>query len=115
MIIERSIKKTILKHSKHYRVIALTGPRQSGKTTLAKDMFKHHKYVTLEDLDIRNYAITDPKSLLNYGAYHGLIIDEAQHVPELFSYIQSIIDTNKKPAEFILTGSQNFILLEKIS
>ena len=115
MIIKRDIQKTIAKHSKHYPVLALTGPRQSGKTTLVKDMFKGYKYVTLEDLDVRSYATTDPKAFLDYTGHNGLIIDEAQHVPGLFSYIQSIVDKNHKPAEYVLTGSQNFILLEKIT
>ncbi len=115
MIIEREIKNSIIKHISHYPVIALTGPRQSGKTTLAKDIFRSYKYVTLEDPDMRSYAISDPRGFLEYGSYAGLIIDEVQHVPQLFSYIQTITDNNKKPAEYVLTGSQNFILLEKIS
>lgn len=115
MFIKRNIKETIIKHAQHYPVLALTGPRQSGKTTLAQDIFKHHKYATLEDLDVRAFALSDPRGFLDYGDSDGLIIDEVQHAPELFSYIQSIVDKNKRNAEYILTGSQNFILLEKIS
>lgn len=116
MIIQRDIEQAINKHFKNYPVIGLTGPRQSGKTTLTKLIFKGHKYVTLEDIDTKRYAASDPRGFLTYESkYQGLIIDEIQNVPELFSYIQSIVDNNKKASEYILTGSQNFLLLEKIT
>ena len=95
-------------------VISITGPRQSGKTTLAKQCFPKYNYVNLENPWQRELAEKDPLKFL--GSFkHGIIIDEAQHVPHLFSYIQVLSDETKKNGQFILTGSQNFLLLEKIS
>ena len=114
-MIPRKLKKKIQGAAKSYPVIALTGPRQSGKTTLVKEIFgKKYKYVNLEDIDNREYALSDPRRFLE--EYRGgVIIDEAQNAPDLFSYIQVIVDENNRPGEFILTGSQNFLLYEKIS
>jgi uncharacterized protein len=114
-MIRREIAEKLKITAKSYPVIALTGPRQSGKTTLVRELFgKEYKYVNLEDLELREYATKDPKAFLedNKGK---LIIDEAQHVPDLFSYIQVKVDEDNIPGQFILTGSQNFLLLEKIS
>ena len=95
-------------------VVSITGPRQSGKTTLARECFPKYDYVNLEDPEAREYAQQDPRAFL--GQFKkGVIIDEAQYVPVLFSYIQVISDESKKPGKFILSGSQNFLLLEKIS
>jgi len=114
-MIDRDLEEQLKKSIKSYPVIALTGPRQSGKTTLIKNLFlKDYKYINLEDLELRAYAKNDPKAFLE-EFNHKVIIDEAQNVPELFSYIQVIGDENNKPGQFILTGSQNFLLLEKIS
>lgn len=100
--------------AKKFPVVSITGPRQSGKTTLCKNTFKKYSYVTLENPDTRAFAQQDPKGFLN--TFSGkLIIDEAQLLPELFSYIQGIVDENNVPGQFILTGSQNFLFLEKIS
>lgn len=95
-------------------VISITGPRQSGKTTLAKECFSGYKYVNLENPDVFDEAKTDPRNFLSQHK-NGLIIDEAQLLPELFSYIQTISDDHNKAGEFILTGSQNFLLSAKIS
>jgi len=111
---DRNLKETVLYASQKFPVITLTGPRQSGKTTLIKMIFKDKAYVSLEDLDNRLFALNDPKSFLNMYP-DGAIIDEAQHAPDLFSYIQTRVDTNKVMGEFILTGSQNLLLSEKIS
>ncbi len=114
-MIPRKLEKKLKESAQSYPVIALTGPRQSGKTTLVKAIFgEEYKYVNLENIELRTYAKNDPKAFLeeNKGK---LIIDEAQHVPDLFSYIQVMVDENNKPGQFILTGSQNFLLLEKIS
>ena len=97
-----------------FPVVSLTGPRQSGKTTLVKAAFPGYTYYSLEDIDIRNLAISDPKGFLSNNK-QGLIIDEIQRVPELFSYIQSIVDESNVSGQFVITGSQNFLLLEKIS
>ncbi len=96
-----------------FPVIALTGPRQSGKTTLVKAVFPELPYVSLEEPDIRQFALTDPRGFLsNYP--HGAILDEVQRAPDLFSYIQAIVD-NDREALFVLTGSANFLLMEQIS
>ncbi len=113
-MVSRLIEKKLVEMAKKFPVIAVTGPRQSGKTTMCKNIFSKHKYVSLEDPDIREYAETDPRGFLE--DYNGkLIIDEAQLVPQIFSYIQGIVDRDNLPGQYILTGSQNFLLLAKIS
>lgn len=113
-MIKRHIERKLLKFVKQYPVVMLTGPRQSGKTTLCKMALPDKPYVSLESPENREYALTDPKGFL--AEYpEGVIIDEAQHAPELFSYIQGIVDEKKKRGMFILTGSQNFQLLDKIN
>jgi uncharacterized protein len=97
-----------------FPVILLTGPRQSGKTTLCRDEFAEYQYVSLENPDNLYFAENDPKGFLNiYNRF--VIIDEAQKCPVLFSYIQQIVDESGINGQFILTGSQNFLLLEKIT
>ena len=96
-------------------MVSLTGPRQSGKTTLVKAAFPDHDYLSLEDLDTMAAATEDPRRFLRSHAESGVIIDEAQRVPELFSYLQGIVDESRQLGRFILTGSQNFLLLEKIT
>ena len=99
---------------RQYPVVTVTGPRQSGKTTLCRKLFPEYNYVSLEKPDIRRRAQNDPNGFLE--ALRGrAIIDEAQRVPELFSYIQVIVDEAQIPSQFILTGSAQFELLEKIS
>lgn len=113
-MIKRKIEVKLKQMAKRFPVIAITGPRQSGKTTLCKNLFSNYRYVTLENPDIKQFAQEDPKGFLDeYN--HKVIIDEVQNVPELFSYIQGIVDSSGKAGQFILTGSQNFLLLEKIS
>lgn len=114
-MIKRAISEKILHYARHYSVVTLTGPRQSGKTTLCKALFPKKKYFSLENIDIRDYARTDPRSFLNGCLKEGAVIDEIQRVPELVSYIQGIVDSKDKPGLFILTGSQNFHLLDTIS
>ncbi len=110
----RNLADILLYSATKYPVVTLTGPRQSGKTTLVRALFSDKKYVTLEDLDNRSFAEQDPRGFLNIYK-NGLIIDEAQHVPSLFSYIQSHVDRSHIMGEFILTGSQHFLLTERIS
>jgi predicted AAA+ superfamily ATPase len=113
-MIRRILGKKITQLWRKFPVITLTGPRQSGKTTLVKYVFEGLAYVSLEDPDTREFAQNDPRGFLaNYT--QGVIIDEAQKVPHLFSYIQTIVDTYNKPGMFMLTGSQNFLLDENIS
>jgi predicted AAA+ superfamily ATPase len=106
-------KDKILEMATKYPVLLFTGPRQSGKTTLSKVLFPEHQYVNLENPDNREFAQSDPRGFL--AIYKKVIIDEAQNVPELFSYIQQIVDDKNEPGQYILSGSQNFLLLEKIT
>ena len=112
-MIYRILKKELLISSEQMRVISLSGPRQSGKTTLARDTFSTYKYINLENPSERIFALQDPISFLS-DLGNGLIIDEAQRAPDLFSYIQVIVDENPK-AKFVLTGSQNFLLSNSIN
>jgi len=97
-----------------YQVIALTGPRQSGKTTLLKDLFSEYDYVSLENPDNRAFADSDPNGfLLRYASK--VIIDEAQRVPHIFSYIQTKVDESNEMGQYILSGSQNFHLMQEIT
>ncbi len=113
-MVGRVLKKELIEASKKMPVISLTGPRQSGKTTLARGTFPHYKYINLEAPDRRMLALKDPRGFLEEAGYEGVIIDEAQHAPELFSYIQEIVD-EKKAAKYLLTGSQNFLLAKGIT
>ena len=114
-MIKRTLSKKILHYARQYPVVTLTGPRQSGKTTLCKALFPKKRYFSLENLDTRDYARNDSRSFLNECLKEGAVIDEIQRVPELVSYIQEIVDTKNKPGLFILTGSQNFHLMDTIS
>jgi uncharacterized protein len=97
-----------------FKAVAVTGPRQSGKTTLVKEIFAHKPYISLENPDSRRYAIEDPRGFLaQYKA--GAVFDEVQRTPELFSYLQEILDNNNEPGQFILTGSNNFLLQQNIA
>ena len=97
-----------------YPVLTITGPRQSGKTTFAQHLRPGYKYVSLEDPDNRDFALNDPRGFLETWQ-DGVILDEAQYAPELFSYLQTSTDRRKRNGEYILTGSQNFLLMERIS
>ncbi len=95
-------------------MVTLTGPRQSGKTTLVKAAFPRHAYASLESPDERSFALEDPRGFLS--RFTGpAILDEVQRVPDLFSYIQTLVDDDDRPGRFILSGSQNFLLLRSVS
>jgi len=112
-MIQRVLAAKMLSLAEKFQVITLTGPRQSGKTTLVKAAFPELPYVSLEDPDVRQLALADPRGFLsNYPA--GAILDEIQNAPDLFSYLQRLVDENRR-LQFILTGSSNFLLIEKIS
>ena len=114
MNIKRAIKKEIDKLCKKYPVIAVTGPRQSGKTTFLKEEFSDYRYVNLENPEIRNFAENDTKNFLKeYDKF--VIIDEVQRVPVLFSYLQAKVDEDKIMGQYIISGSQNFHLMQNIS
>jgi predicted AAA+ superfamily ATPase len=112
--IHRTITQKIIEQKDKFPLLGLTGPRQSGKTTLLKTHFKDYEYVSLENPDVRAFAAEDPNGFLN--KYHGYtILDEVQRVPELFSYLQTRVDESQKMGQYILSGSQNFHLLRNIT
>lgn len=113
-MIARHLSRTLRAVAKEYGVVTLTGPRQSGKTTLVQAAFPRHDYASLEDPDNHAFATEDPRGFL--GRFRGrVILDEIQRVPDLFSYIQGIVDSEDRLGRFILTGSQNFLLMQRIS
>src|SRR5208282_1974929 len=105
-MIKRDAEKKLKELAAGFPAVSVIGPRQSGKTTLVRSVFPDKPYVLLEDPDTRAFAQEDPRSFLAQFERTGAIIDEAQRVPELFSYLQGILDTHNKPGHFILTGSQ---------
>ncbi len=113
-MIPRTLSQKLRKLASQYPVVTITGPRQSGKTTLVRAEFPEYRYISLENLDYRQLALEDPRGFLR-PLKSGVILDEVQRVPDLFSYIQTIVDENDQPGAFVLTGSQNFLLLERIS
>lgn len=97
-----------------FPIVAVIGPRQSGKTTLVQEAFKRHAYLSLEDLDVRDEAREDARGFLR-RRQGDFILDEVQHVPELFNYLQTYVDQKKRMGGVVLTGSQNFLLMERVS
>ena len=113
-MIPRHLAATLTRANAEYPVVTLTGPRQSGKTTLLRSTFPHHRYVSLEAPDVRRFADEDPRGFLAQFA-GPVILDEAQHVPEIFSYIQVLADERGTAGQFILSGSHNFLLMRQIT
>ena len=113
-MIERAIEPVLRELAGKYPVVTITGPRQSGKTTLCRKVFPDMAYANLERPDTREFATTDPRGFL--GSYpEGVILDEIQRVPQLLSYIQVSVDEGGIPGRFILTGSQQFEVLNTVS
>jgi predicted AAA+ superfamily ATPase len=112
-MIERQLASKLTAMREKFPVLFLTGPRQSGKTTLLKNIFTDLPYFSLEEPDLRRFILNDPRGFLA-NLPKGAILDEAQRAPELFSYIQSIVDDNSD-VYFVLSGSQNFLLSDQIS
>lgn len=100
--------------SGQFKAVAVIGPRQSGKTTLVRMVFKDKPYANLENPDIRKFALEDPRGFLS-NFPQGAVLDEIQRAPELFSYLQQILDDTSEKGLFILTGSNNFLLQQNIS
>lgn len=111
--ISRDMESTVKEAAQYFPVICVTGPRQSGKSTMLKHLFPDYTTYSLEDLDVRQYALSDPVAFLNQTD-KGMFLDEVQKAPELLSYIQGIVDNNPK-RKFILSGSANFTLTKQIT
>ncbi|MDB2592874.1 ATP-binding protein [Gammaproteobacteria bacterium] len=114
MFFPRQLAQSFRTYLKQYPIVSITGPRQSGKTTLAKKIAQHYQYISLEDPDHREYALTDPRGFLSVYSRQ-VIFDEIQKAPKLFSYLQSQVDHQPEPGRFIITGSQQFLLNKQIS
>jgi predicted AAA+ superfamily ATPase len=113
-MINRLAASKIVQLASHFKSVAVTGPRQSGKTTLVRDLFPDKVYLSLESPDTRRFALEDPRGFL--GKYEqGAIFDEVQRAPELFSFLQEMLDDSPERGRFILTGSNNFLLQQNIS
>jgi predicted AAA+ superfamily ATPase len=113
-MIEREISHALSECLNEFPVVSVTGPRQSGKSTLIKGYLQDYRYVSLENIDDREVALNDPRGFLR--TYDDkVIIDEAQHAPDLFSYIQTHVDSKNKEGMYVLSGSQNFLLTERIT
>jgi len=113
-MIERTLKPHLHRLFSGYPALTVTGPRQSGKTTLAQAAFPDLPYASLETPDTRRFAIEDPRGFLSQFP-SGAILDEIQNAPDLLSYLQGIIDATENTGQFVLTGSQNFTLSRAIS
>lgn len=113
-MIKRHIEPKLLKWAGQYSVITITGPRQSGKTTLCRALFCDKPYFSFEDLDNREFARSDPRGFLS-EIPDGAVLDEIQNAPDLVSYIQTVVDQKQNPGQFILTGSRQFEMMETVS
>ena len=113
-MIKRDLENQVIKAASQFPVVTITGPRQSGKSTLCKMLFPEYGYVNLEAPDIRRFAMQDPRGFLRQFK-GGAILDEIQRCPELPSYLQVMVDEDRTKGKWILTGSQNLTLLESIS
>jgi len=113
-VIQRALEPVLRRAAEQYPIVTLTGPRQSGKTTLARAAFPNHAYASLEDPDQRAFAVADPRGFL--GQFRDpVILDEVQRTPDLFSYIQTAVDRDAANRRYILTGSQSFLLMQDVS
>lgn len=112
-MIRRTIENKLLSLAGQYPVVTITGPRQSGKTTVSTKCFPEHLYLSLEDPDVREHARKDPRGFLAQS--ERMIIDEVQHVPDLVSYIQGVVDRSGRAGQFVLTGSHQFSLTDMVS
>ena len=112
-MVRRHLTPALQRAARTNPVVTLTGPRQSGKTTLVRSVFPDHLYLSLEAPDVRARALADPRGLL--AAADHLILDEIQRAPDLLSYLQGLVDEDSRAGRFIVTGSQNLLLLETVS
>lgn len=114
MFVHRNIEGRIREMCRKFPIVSVTGPRQSGKTTMLRNVFPDYRYVSLENPDYQDFALQDPRRFLDtYDQY--VILDEVQQVPHLFNYLQGKVDEDRIPGQYILSGSQNYLLMERIS
>lgn len=114
VVLPRTLHGPLLVAAANYPVVTVTGPRQSGKTTLCRASFPDHAYVSLEPLDNREFATEDPRGFLaQFGS--GVILDEAQRAPGLFSYLQELVDNDPRKGRFIISGSENLALSDNVN
>lgn len=113
-MIARHLEPYLRRDAAYYPVVTLTGPRQSGKTTLCLEVFRDYRYCSLEDPETRRFAREDPRGFLRQNT-GPVILDEVQRCPDLISYIQTDVDRDATVGRFVLTGSQNFLMMEQIS
>ncbi len=111
--IQRELSDVIQEAARYFPIITITGPRQSGKTTLIRNEFRQLPYYSLENLDVRSFAVNDPVAFLNQNP-EGMVLDEVHNAPDLLSYIQGIVDEHPE-RRFILSGSSQFAMLGKVS
>jgi hypothetical protein len=113
-MIARQLESELILLKDEFPIIAILGPRQSGKTTIARKLFSTFEYVSFEDYDIREFAENDPRGFLNRFSQE-VIFDEIQRVPRLISYLQTHVDRSGKNGKVVITGSHNFLLMEQIT
>jgi predicted AAA+ superfamily ATPase len=113
-MINRIVEKTMRSMLRGFPIVTLTGPRQSGKTTLARVVFKDRPYASLEEPDLRQAAQDDPRSFLARFP-DGAVLDEIQRCPEILSYLQTLVDSDGRMGRYILTGSQQFGLMSRMT
>ncbi|ODS33562.1 MAG: hypothetical protein SCARUB_01296 [Candidatus Scalindua rubra] len=112
---KRTLSSTIKKALKTFPAVLVTGPRQAGKTTLLKMNYaKTHRYISFENPDVRDRVLDDPKGFMEFNK-PPIILDEIQYVPEILNYVKTMIDENRTPGQWLLSGSQNFSLMQNIS
>ena len=114
LLIKRQLITHVRNAATYYPIVSVAGPRQAGKSTMLKQAFPDYQYVSMEDPDIYALATTDARGFFDRYS-EGVIIDEAQKVPNLFSYMQSIVDKKRTPGRFVLSGSQNYLLHRNIT
>src|SRR3989338_10580148 len=114
MFLPRLLQNTLVQALQHFPVLLLTGPRQTGKTELIKHLLTDYTYFSLDALDVRQKAISDPRSFF-LSSPKGIVIDEIQEVPELLSYVKEEVDQSKTPGQVVLTGSHQFSLMKGVT